>query len=216
MAAAFAPVNLPAFVLAYLLGSIPWGYLLGRVAGTDIRRAGSRNIGATNLWRVCGWKYGLAGFVLDFAKGLAAVALARLLPGAAEAAPYPGIAAAVGAVAGHNFPVWLGFKGGKGVATSAGAVAGLMWAPFLSAIAVFVATVALSRYISLGSILASVALVVASFLLLPEPLGRDLPLFALSCLLAAMLIYRHRQNISRILAGTENKFPPPKGERREG
>ncbi len=196
--------------LSYLLGSIPFGLLLGRLAGKDIRNFGSKNIGATNVWRVCGWKWGLAAFLLDFAKGLAAVlVVGRLFPGGL-AQPYPGILAAVGAVAGHNFPVWLRFKGGKGVATSAGAVAGLMWAPFLAAIAIFVLTVAVSHYISLGSMLASLALVAACGLLLPEPLGAELPLTVLSLALAAMLIFRHRQNIGRILNGTENRFPPPK------
>lgn len=197
-------------LISYLLGSIPWGYLLGRLAGKDIRLEGSRNIGATNLWRVCGWKYGLAGFVLDFAKGLAAVLLVGRMVETGLPYPYQGILAAVGAVLGHNFPVWLKFKGGKGVATSAGVVAGLMWLPFAAAMAVFIITVALSRYISLGSMLASIALVVASVLLLPDPFGASLPLLALAVLLAAMLLIRHRQNIGRILNGTENRFPPPK------
>ncbi|MCC8191349.1 MAG: glycerol-3-phosphate acyltransferase, partial [Planctomycetes bacterium] len=112
--------------------------------------------------------------------------------------------------AGHTFPVWLRFRGGKGVATSAGAVAGLMWAPFLAAIAVFVVTVALFRYISLGSLLASVALVVAAVVMLPDPWGANGPLVLLSCVLCCLLWYRHRANIARILAGTENRFPPPR------
>lgn len=193
----------PVFFLSYLLGSIPWGYLLGKAAGRDIRLEGSRNIGATNLWRVCGWKRGLAGFVLDFAKGLAAV----LLFGADS---YSGIVAAIGAVLGHNFPVWLRFRGGKGVATSAGAVAGLMWLPFAVAMIAFILTVRLSRYISLGSMVASAVLVAACFAFLPEPLGADLPRTVLAVLLCLMLVFRHRANIGRILAGTENRFPPPK------
>lgn len=198
------------FIVSYLLGSIPFGLLLGRMAGRDIRQEGSRNIGATNLWRVCGWKLGLAGFILDFLKGMLAVTLiVRLLPSGLPA-PYGGIVAAAGAVLGHNFPVWLRFKGGKGVATSAGAVAGLMWLPFLCAFGVFFLTVWISRYISLGSMLGSVALVLAVFLLVPEPLGANLPLLLLAALLCIMLLVRHRGNVSRILAGTENRFPPPK------
>lgn len=198
------------FVVSYVLGSIPFGLLLGKMAGRDIRQEGSRNIGATNLWRVCGWKLGLAGFILDFLKGMLAVTLvARLLPSGLPG-PYDGIIAAAGAVLGHNFPVWLRFKGGKGVATSAGAVAGLMWAPFLCAFGAFVVTVWISRYISLGSMLGSVALVAAVLLLVPEPLGANLPLLLLAVLLCAMLLVRHRGNFSRILAGTENRFPPPK------
>lgn len=195
---------------SYLLGSIPWGYILGRAAGKDIRLEGSHNIGATNLWRVCGRKLGLVGFSLDFLKGLAAVLIFGAWPETGLAPEYQGIVAAIGAVLGHNYPFWLRFKGGKGVATSAGAMAGLMWIPFVVAISVFVLTVWLSKYISLGSMLASVALVVAAFVFLPDPLGRDLPLSTMVTLLAGMLIFRHRQNISRILAGTENKFPPPK------
>lgn len=198
------------FFLSYLLGSIPWGYLLGRLAGKDIRREGSHNIGATNLWRVCGWKYGLTGFAFDFLKGLVAVLVFGVLPDAGLAYPYQGIVAAVGAVLGHNFPVWLRFKGGKGVATSAGAVAGLMWQPFLVGLAVFIVTVKASHYISLGSMLGSVALVVAAVLLLPDPLGFNLPLLLLALLLSVMILYRHRPNIARIRAGTENRFPPPK------
>lgn len=198
------------FVVSYVLGSIPFGLLLGKAVGRDIRLEGSRNIGATNLWRVCGWKLGLAGFFLDFAKGLAAVLIAGWLFPPALPYPYQAMLAAVGSVLGHNYPVWLRFRGGKGVATSAGAMAGLMPWPFLLALTVFVVTVALSHYISLGSMLASVGLVAACLLLLPAPLGGDLPLLILAVLLAAMLIFRHRQNISRILAGTENRFPPPR------
>ncbi len=197
------------FVVSYLLGSIPFGFILGKLAGRDIRLEGSKNIGATNLWRVCGWKWGLLGFIGDFLKGLAAVGLAATAFPGGLPLPWPGIVAAAGAVLGHNFPVWLKFKGGKGVATSAGVMAGLMPGPFLAAISVFVLTVAASRYISLGSLLASVALVLAAALLLPEAFGRNLPLLLLAILLAALIWLRHRQNISRILAGTENRFPPP-------
>lgn len=197
-------------VLSYLLGSVPFGLLLGFMAGKDVRLYGSKNIGATNVWRVCGGKWGLTAFLLDFLKGFLAVAvISRVVP-TDLAQPYPGILAAAGAVLGHNFPVWLRFKGGKGVATSAGAVAGLMWLPFLAAICVFIATVAISHYISLGSMLSSVALALAALALLPEPFGHDLPLVVMSVVLSAMLIFRHRANIARILNGSENRFPPPK------
>lgn len=198
-------------LFSYLLGSIPWGYVLGRAGGKDIRREGSHNIGATNLWRVCGWKLGLTGFALDFFKGLGAVLLFGAWPESGLGAEYQGIAAAAGAVLGHNFPFWLRFKGGKGVATSAGVMAGLMWWPFVVGISVFLLTVLVSRYVSLGSILGSATLAGSSFLFLPDPFGRNLPLTMLAVVLAGMLIYRHRPNIGRILAGTENKFPPPKG-----
>lgn len=199
-----------ALVLSYALGSVPFGLLLGFMAGKDVRRHGSNNIGATNVWRVCGWKWGLAAFVLDFLKGLLAVLLVARLSGDWPGPPYAALGCAVCAVLGHNFPVWIGFKGGKGVATSAGAIAGLLWLPFLVALAVFALTVWLSHYISLGSMAASVALVVAGFLYLPDPFGRDLPLSATIFALCALLIYRHRKNIERIVAGTENRFPPPR------
>lgn len=198
------------FFLSYLLGSIPFGLLLGFLAGKDIRNFGSKNIGATNVWRVCGRTWGIVAFLLDFLKGLGALLLiARFFPSGLEV-PYSGIIAAVAAVLGHNFPLWLGFKGGKGVATSAGVIAGLMWLPFVVAIAVFVLTVIVSRYISLGSMVASVSLVVATYFFLPQALTGNLPLLLLSVAMCGMIIFRHRQNISRIIAGTENKFPPPK------
>ena len=196
-------------VLAYLLGSIPFGLLLGFLAGKDVRRHGSMNIGATNVWRVCGKAWGLAAFILDFLKGLAAVLLAGALA-TGVVAPYPGILAAVMAVAGHNFPVWLGFKGGKGVAVSAGVVAGLAWLPFTISFLAFAATVAIFHYISLGSMVGSVALVAAILAFTPDPLGAGLPLLLLGVVLCILIFIRHRQNIARIRAGTENRFPPPR------
>ncbi len=198
------------FLVSYLCGSIPFGLLFGFLAGKDVRKFGSKNIGATNVWRVCGAAYGLATFALDFLKGFIPVAVLTQYFPMTMPAPYPGIIAAVGAVVGHNFPVWLKFKGGKGVATSAGAVAGLMWLPFVAAISVFILTVAISHYLSLGSIIASWALVAAVLLLRPDPFGANLPLLVLSIALAILLLVRHRPNIKRILDGTENRFPPPK------
>ena len=194
----------------YLLGSIPFGLLLGLAAGKDVREYGSKNIGATNVWRVCGKKLGLTVFLLDFAKGLIPALLLWRLGGDWPPLPYGSILAGIAAVIGHNFPVWLGFKGGKGVATSAGVVAGLMWQPFLVAFSAFFLTVALSRYISLGSMLGGVVLTVAAAVMLPDSLGVNLPLTAVALILCVMIIVRHRNNISRILAGTENRFPPPK------
>jgi glycerol-3-phosphate acyltransferase PlsY len=200
-------------ILSYLLGSAPFGLLLGFMAGKDVRRHGSNNIGATNVWRVCGWKWGIAAFILDFLKGLLAVQLVARASAGRPGAPYPALGCALCAVLGHNFPAWIGFRGGKGVATSAGAMAGLLWPPFLAALAVFILTVRLSHYISLGSMTASVALVIAGLLYLPEPFGRDLPLTVTLAALCALLTCRHRKNIGRILAGTENRFPPPKTAR---
>ena len=204
-------------LFSYLAGSIPFGLLVGLSVGRDVRLAGSRNIGASNVWRLCGWKCGLAVFGLDFLKGLAAATwlVALLRDSAFPAHPWPGILAGLSAVLGHNYPVWLAFRGGKGVATSAGAVAGLMPFPFAVALASFVATVAVWRCTSLGSMLASMVLFLSALLILPDPLGGDLPLVSLSALLSLLIVLRHRQNISRILAGSENRFPPP-GDREAG
>jgi acyl-phosphate glycerol 3-phosphate acyltransferase len=198
------------FVVSYLFGAVPFGLLLGFLTGKDVRLFGSKNIGATNVWRVCGAGFGVLTFVFDFLKGYVPVVFLPGLLSVELPFPYSGIVAAAGAVAGHNFPVWLRFRGGKGVATSAGAVAGLMWLPFVAAISVFVVTVAVSRYLSLGSLVACAALVVGVVVLGDEPFGSGLPLLVLSVLLAVMLFVRHRANIHRILNGTENRFPPPK------
>lgn len=197
-------------VASYVLGSLPFGLLLGFAAGVDIRRHGSQNIGATNVWRVCGKKLGLLAFALDFLKGLVPALWLWRLSGDWPPMPYAAIFAGVAAVLGHTFPIWLRFRGGKGVATSAGVVAGLMWQPFLVALAVFVVTVYISRYISMGSMLSSVALLIAAGLMLPDPLGVNLPLVAAALLLCALILVRHRRNIERIRNGTENRFPPPK------
>lgn len=199
-----------ALITSYLLGSVPFGLLLGFLAGTDIRQHGSKNIGATNVFRVCGKKLGILAFFLDFLKGLVPTVWLWQLSGDWPPAPYAAIFAGIAAVLGHNFPIWLKFRGGKGVATSAGVVAGLMWLPFVIAFTIFIIVVAVFHYISIGSMLASVSLVIAVFFTLPDPLGTNLPLFVLAVLLCIMLIFRHRNNIERILNGTENRFPPPR------
>jgi len=196
-----------AFLCAYLCGSIPFGLLLGFLAGRDIRTAGSGNIGATNTLRVCGALYGVPALALDIFKGVAPVLF--VTPTICE---NPSALLLIGtgllAILGHNFPVWLKFKGGKGVATSAGVVGALMWQPLAIALAVFFAVVLLTRYISLGSMLASVALVISQICLHGvNSFGQEqLPLTVTAMLLCVMVIARHRSNISRLLAGTESKI----------
>jgi glycerol-3-phosphate acyltransferase PlsY len=189
---------------AYLVGGIPFGLLLGRaLRGVDIRQLGSRNLGATNAFRVLGPRIGVAVFALDALKGLLPVLAARrLAPGGdAETAA---LAAGVAAILGHVFPVYLGFRGGKGVATSAGVLAAL--APLATAVAfgVWVATVAATRYVSLGSILAAITL--PATILARE--GRAAPRGVTGAALAAavLVIVRHRANLGRLLAGTEPRF----------
>ena len=212
------PPVLPAaaliFVSAYFLGSIPFGHLIARSRGIDIRAHGSRNIGATNVWRVLGRKWGLMTFFADVAKGFFAVILAFFLagafPGAFRDAGFAGIIGAIGCIIGHNFPIWLKFRGGKGVATSLGVIIGMM--PLASAIvfAIWLLIFRVTRYVSLASIVAAMALpvVVIALLFLPGP-RTGWANFYFACAAALLVIARHRGNIQRLLAGTENRFGTP-------
>lgn len=188
---------------AFLLGSIPTGYLVARAKGVDIRQHGSGNIGATNVFRTLGKPLGVLVFFLDALKGFAAVWLALCYGGASA---WPAILAAVAAIAGHNYTPWLGFKGGKGIATSAGVLIALMpWAVLAIAVvwfAVFFAT----RYVSLASICAAAALPVAVGALWYSGCGGNGPLLGFAVLIAALAIWRHRSNIERLMAGTEHRF----------
>ena len=188
-------------VIAYLLGSIPFGYLLVRIfRKEDIREKGSGNIGATNVLRSGAKGLGLATLLLDLLKGLAAVMLARYL---ANGNYDIAIAAAVAAVLGHVFPVWLGFRGGKGVATALGAFLALTWPSAIGALLIFVAVFALSRYVSLASILASIALPIFAVFFVRS----WTPVMTFGFLfLPLLVIAKHHGNIQRLLSGTENRF----------
>lgn len=193
------PAALAALAGAFLLGAVPFSYLIARLRGVDLRRIGSGNIGATNLTRAAGVGLGAAGLLLDALKGTAAVALARVVPGG-ETSLVPA-AAGLLAVLGHNFTPFLGFRGGKGVATGAGAFALLAPGPLLVALAVFALAFAASRIVALGSIAAAVALPAAVFLT-----GRDTAIVACAAGLAILVVARHRANIVRMLRGTETRF----------
>jgi acyl phosphate:glycerol-3-phosphate acyltransferase len=215
-------------LLAYLLGSIPFGFLIARAQGIDIREHGSRNIGATNVWRVLGKKWGLRTFLLDVAKGLAAVVLAKWIAGQwAVSTPLPhgharadfldpavaGITAAMGCILGHSFPVWLGFKGGKGVATSLGVIVGMMPLAALLTFGLWAVVFKVSRYVSLASIVGALALppIVLALLLVPEPWGMSgWAHFYFAMVAGLLVIVRHRGNIQRLMQGTENRFGAPK------
>jgi glycerol-3-phosphate acyltransferase PlsY len=197
-------------VASYLLGSIPFGYLAGEIAGVDVRKAGSGNIGATNVLRVLGKPYGYAVFALDFLKGLGAVKIAVLIAmrvrpewGSPEIF---GIVAAASAVMGHCFPLWLKFRGGKGVATSAGALFGLMPLAMLVGVAIWILIFWLTRYVSLASVIATAALpiVIAIVTRLNESYGKAL--FYSSLCIAAVVIWRHHSNLSRLMRGREPRF----------
>jgi glycerol-3-phosphate acyltransferase PlsY len=202
----FAVVTL----ISYLLGSIPAGYLAGRIAGIDIRKFGSGNIGATNVTRTLGRRYGYPVFVVDFAKGALAVYTSILLGGYVEDKPTSteiyGILGAICCVLGHVFPVWLGFKGGKGVATSAGALFGLMPLAAAIGVAVWVIVFEVTRYVSLASIASAMLLPLTVLGLTYARNTNGMALFYFTLCLAAVVIFRHRSNLSRLLRGTEPRF----------
>src|SRR5947209_2958392 len=160
----FAPYL--AILFSYLLGAVPFGFVVARLRGVDIFHAGSGNIGATNVGRVLGRKFGLFVFVLDFLKGAVPVALVRhYLPDV----PWAAVAAGLAAFLGHMFPVYLGFRGGKGVATGTGVVAVLLPGPTAVAVLVWISVLVATRYVSLASVLAAAALAAVRLLATPEP-----------------------------------------------
>jgi len=195
-------------LFSYLLGSIPFGYIAGRIGGIDVRQSGSGNIGATNITRTLGKTYGYPVFALDFLKGFGAVRLSMFVAErTAEIRPeIAGILAAVLSVLGHSFPIWLGFRGGKGVATSAGALFGLMPAALAIGAVVWILTFQFTRYVSLASIAAAVSIPIAVMGLLLLSHAGTWSFFYFSLCLAALIIVRHRTNLSRLLHGTEPRF----------
>lgn len=196
---------------SYLLGSIPAGYLAGRIAGIDIRTEGSGNIGATNVTRVLGKRYGYPVFAFDFLKGLAAVTISILVGRFAQPAIMPseifGIVGAVACVIGHSFPIWLKFNGGKGVATSAGALFGLMPFAALIGAVIWIIMFRLTHYVSVASITAAVVLPIVIVIMTAQSDSSASALFYFSICLAALVILRHRSNLSRLIRGTEPRFP---------
>ncbi|MCK5115337.1 MAG: glycerol-3-phosphate 1-O-acyltransferase PlsY [Candidatus Aegiribacteria sp.] len=189
---------------AFLSGSVPWSWILGKFRGIDIRNEGSGNTGATNLFRVCGRGTGITGLLLDALKGA--------LPVFAAKQGIAGVLSPVGdwllgltaifAVLGHVFSPWLGFRGGKGVATALGVLVILSPLTLASGLVVFALVLTITRYVSLGSISAAVAVI--PFVFIYEP-GR-LPVQIIICLVAVLVIVRHKSNIVKLLHGEENKF----------
>jgi glycerol-3-phosphate acyltransferase PlsY len=198
-------------VVSYLLGSVPNGYIVGKIAGVDVRKSGSGNIGATNVLRVLGKKYGYAVFFLDALKGFAAVRISLALVSITPAArPYADLFALLGAVVcviGHAFPIWLKFKGGKGVATSAGVIIGLMPLAALILFPLWFIVFEICRYVSVASISAAISLPITVALFLKFELMDSVVLLYFSIALAVVVIWRHRSNFSRLLSGTEQRFP---------
>jgi glycerol-3-phosphate acyltransferase PlsY len=203
---------LAVILLGYLVGAIPFGYLVARWRGVDIFQAGSGNIGATNVARVLGRRLGILVFLLDFAKGaipvLAAQAIACWLgKEVTDAAPSrgPEVAAGLAAFLGHLFPIYLKFRGGKGVATGAGVIVVLLPVPALGALTTWLGLLCAFRYVSLASLGAVVALCVFQ-LAAPEPFRQVNIIMTMFCVLAAALVFlRHRSNLVRLARGTENR-----------
>ncbi|QOV87686.1 glycerol-3-phosphate 1-O-acyltransferase PlsY [Humisphaera borealis] len=213
--------------VAYLVGSVPFGLIVGKMRGIDVRTAGSGNIGATNVGRLLGAKYFALVFVLDMLKGLGPMVAAGGVLGfvANDSLTYLlWLAVGFTAILGHMFSVFLKFKGGKGVATSAGVVLGLFpyfTLPAATALAIWGALFGRTKIVSLASIAAAIAfpLVYLGFAIAGDwhPFGEQLPLLLFSLLMAAMIVLRHRTNISRLRAGTEHRFgkikPTTNGDR---
>lgn len=188
----------PAIVIGYAVGSLPIGYLVThRVRGVDLRRVGSGNVGAANVYRTSGLRMAIAVMLADAGKGAGAV----LLGGGGVT----GVAAGVAAVAGHIYPVWLGFRGGKGVATASGVFSVLSPVPTAIAAAAFAITVGRTRLVSLGSIVATVLLPAIEWLT-PGPRAVDIA----ATIVSALILFRHRGNLVRLWARTERALPPPR------
>ena len=197
-------------ISSYLLGSIPFGFLAGRLGGIDIRKAGSGNVGATNVVRVLGKGYGYPVFALDVLKGFGAVKISMLVaPGRPPEWNSPeifGILAAICSVLGHLYPPWLKFQGGKGVATSAGALLALTPVATLIGVAIWIIVFWLTRYVSLASIIAAVVLPIVILVFGSQDQNNGKPLVYSSACVAAVIIWRHRSNLSRLIRGTEPRF----------
>jgi acyl phosphate:glycerol-3-phosphate acyltransferase len=195
-------------VISYLVGAIPFGLLIALSRGVDIRKTGSGNIGATNVFRSVGKKWGTLAFLLDMLKGFAPAFFFPIV--AIHAGALPGerrllmaLVCGCAAVAGHNWPVYLRFKGGKGIATSAGVLLGMAWQAVVVGIAAWTVVFVITRYVSVASILAAATIAVAAWPLYAHQ-GPVLP--GALTVLAIVGIWRHKINIQRLLKGTENRF----------
>jgi glycerol-3-phosphate acyltransferase PlsY len=201
-------LGLFSILIGYLLGSIPFSYFVARAFGVkDLRTVGSGNVGATNVWRTAGHFPGVLALLGDVLKAAAAVIIASLLVPASDGAEYFKLASGLAAVVGHIFPLFLHFKGGKGVNTALGAMLVLLPGESLLALLIFVITVVISKYISLGSMIAGVGFFIIIWLEYFLGLAYVHPVYLpVSLLLAGLIIFTHRTNIKRLLSGTENRF----------
>jgi glycerol-3-phosphate acyltransferase PlsY len=193
------------FLLCYLLGSIPSGYIIGKIAkGIDIRQHGSKNVGATNALRVLGTKLGILTLFFDFLKGLLAIQIIKwIIP---EFNNFQLLLGGVFVIFGHIFTVFLSFKGGKGVATSAGVFLGLIPFAFVIALLVFLITVILSKYVSLGSILGVITLFTVQIIENLQSGFQSIEFLLFVFVISVFIIYKHKDNIKRLCEGNENKL----------
>ena len=198
------------FGIGYLCGSLPTGLLAGRLRGVDVRKEGSGNIGATNVLRVLGKPWGFGVFLVDALKGFLAVRLSLLLigqnPAAVQYSEFFAILAAAASILGHSFPIWLRFKGGKGVATSVGSIFGVMPLAALSIFSVWLVVFISTRYVSLASIIGALSLPVAVAVLVWFKITQGMVLLYFSIAMTALVVWRHRTNMVRLLNGTEPRF----------
>lgn len=200
---------------SYLFGSVPWAFIIGRINGIDIRKQGSGNVGATNVMRVLGRKWGIMCFVLDFLKGLLPVLAVQMLISQKILTASPDalvISAGLAAVAGHIWSVFLKFKGGKGMATGGGVLVGIAPYSFICTGLIWIILFYSTRYVSAASVIAAAALPMSSFIFSKtgfSPLSARFQIFLL--VLAIVTIAKHHGNIRRLINGTEHKFEKKKG-----
>lgn len=194
-------------LMGFAVGSVPFGLLVARMKGVDIRRHGSGNIGATNVFRVVGKPYGIAVFVMDCLKGLVPVLWCLYAIGASERPEWLPILTGLAAILGHNYSPWVGFKGGKGIATSAGVLLALFFWPLMAGLLVWWVVFKLTRYVSVASMAAAVTIPCGEGLLALvngewRPYG-----FGFTVFIALLAIWRHRSNLRNLREGKENRFP---------
>jgi acyl phosphate:glycerol-3-phosphate acyltransferase len=200
---------------AFVIGATPFGYLAGRLRGVDIREHGSGNVGATNVIRVLGKGIGIPVFALDVLKGWLPVFLTNsILTARGMDSTWPAILAGVATVIGHNYTFWLRFRGGKGIATSAGVLAALLPLPLLVALTLWAVLFFTTRYVAVASIGASlvVGIMPAVLYFVGGKWAPTLPLVIFGALLGTLAVWRHRSNIRRLLEGTENRFTRKKSD----
>ena len=196
-------VSVLAVIGAYLVGSVNFSILISKlISGKDIRESGSGNAGATNMLRTYGKKIGVLTLILDLLKGIVVVAICRLVDISEEWTYISGVAVALG----HNYPVFFGFKGGKGVATSLGVAFVLDWRIGILIAVIGVGTIAVTRYVSLGSMLGGAVFIIAKLAVMLFNGEFNVIEAVCSIILGGLLIYRHRANIKRLINGTENKL----------